>query len=95
MRVSLTLPSQTIPVSGDNPVYIGDMNRGESTTVYWTLAFKASGVFTLDVNASGYSVSTGLYTEIHGFASVTIIEPPPPPPPVTAGGAPRVNPLMK
>lgn len=53
------------------------------------------GVFNLNVNASGYSVSTGEYTEIHGYATVTIKEPPPPPPPVTAGGAPRVNPLMR
>lgn len=91
MRASLTLPSQANLVSGENPVYIGDMNVGESTTVNWTLTFTASGVFTLDVNASGYKVTTGEYTEIHGSANVTIIEPPP----VMAGGAPRVRPLMK
>lgn len=93
MRVSLTFPSQAILVSGDNPVYIGDMDVGESTTVNWTLTFKASGVFNLDVNASGYMVLTGEYTEIHGSANVTVIEPPPPP--VGGGGAPRVRPLMK
>lgn len=66
---------------------------GESTTVNWTLAFTASGVFTLDVNASGYSVLTGEYKEIHGFADVTIIEPPPPP--ASGCAMPRVRPLMK
>lgn len=93
MRVSLTFPSEAALISGDNPVYIGDMGVGESTTVNWTLIFTISGVFTLDVNASGYKVTTGEYTEIHGSANVTIIEPPPPP--VDDGGLPRARPLMK
>jgi hypothetical protein len=93
--VSLTFPIQAKLILGDNPIYIGNLNRGQSTTVNWTLAFMEKGVFNLNVNASGYSVSTGEYTEIHGYATVTIKEPPPPPPPVTAGGAPRVNPLMR
>jgi len=92
--VSLTFPSEGYLVSGDNPIYIGNLNRGESVTVNWTLFFLESGVFTLDVNASGYSVSTGEYTEIHKTATVTIAEPPPPPT-VTAGGMPRARPLMK
>jgi hypothetical protein len=80
-------------ISGDNPAYIGDMDVGESTTVNWTLNFTASGVFTLDVNASGYLVNTGQYTEKHGYATVTIIEPPPPP--VNGGAMPSSRPRMK
>jgi hypothetical protein len=93
VRVSLTFSSQAILVSGDNPVYIGDLNRGESVTVNWTLNYTAIGVFPLDVNASGYSVLTGLYTEIHGYATVNIVEPPPPP--ATGGAMPSSRPLMK
>jgi hypothetical protein len=92
VRASLTFPIQAKLLLGDNPIYIGNLNRGQSTTVNWTITFLESGIFTLDVNASGYSVSTGEYTEIHGPATVTIVEPPPP---TMAGGAPRVNPLMK
>lgn len=92
MLVSLTFPSEAILVSGENPIYIGYMDVGESTTVNWTLTFTESGVFILDVNATGYLVTTGQYLEIHGYANVTILEPPPPP---VTGGAPRANPLMK
>jgi len=91
--VSLTFPSEANLVSGDNPVYIGDLNRGESVTVNWKLNFTAVGVFSLDVNASGFSALTGAYTEIHGYASVTIVEPPPPP--ASGGVMPSTRPLMK
>lgn len=53
------------------------MNRGESRTVNWTLIFTASGIFDLDVNASGYRQDTDEYVEKHGFATVTVDATPP------------------
>jgi len=89
--VDCGVPEEGDLVSGDNPVYIGGMLVGESTTVNWTLAFAEIGVFTLDVNASGYLVTTGEYKEVHGYANVTIVEPPPD---VKTGGLPRSRYLL-
>jgi hypothetical protein len=68
------------------------MDVGESTTVNWTLGFVESGVFAVDVKASGYKVTTGEYTEIHKSVNIAIIEPPPP---ESGGGIPRSRLLMK
>ncbi len=68
----MTFPPEADLISGDNPVYIGDMNAGESRTVNWTLVFAVGGVFNLDVNASGYRRDTGAYVEKHGSATVTV-----------------------
>lgn len=78
MQASLTFPPQGDLISGDNPIYIGNVNRGESRTVNWTLTFTASGVFNVDVNASGYRQDTGEYVEKHGYATVTVVDTPPP-----------------
>lgn len=78
MWASLTFPAGGNLISGDNPVYIGDMNRGESRTLNWTLVFTACGFFNLDVNASGYRQDTGTYVEEHGYATVTITDTTPP-----------------
>ncbi len=72
MLASLTIPPEADLISDDNPVYIGNMNRGESRIVNWTLIFTASGVFSLDVNASGYRQDTNAYVEKHGYATVTV-----------------------
>jgi hypothetical protein len=72
VQASLTIPPEADLVSGDNPVYIGDMNAGESTTVWWRLVFTASGVFNLDINSSAYKQNTGEYVEKHGSATVTV-----------------------
>jgi len=78
MQASLTFPRNATLISGDNPVYIGNVNRGESRTVNWTLVFIACGVFNLDVNASGYRKDTGGYVENHGYATVTVVDTAPP-----------------
>jgi parallel beta-helix repeat protein len=72
MQASLTVPPQADLISGDNPVYIGNVNRGQSRTVDWTIVFVASGVFNLDVSASGYRQDTGAYVERLGSATVTV-----------------------
>ena len=71
MQASLTLPPEANLTSGDNPVYIGNMSIGESTSVNWTIVFTASGEFMLDVNASGYNEDPGDVVEEHGTAQVT------------------------
>jgi len=78
MWASLIFPAEGDLISGGNPVYIGDVNRGESRTVNWTLVFTACGFFNLDVNASGYRQDTGAYVEEHGYANVTITDTTPP-----------------
>jgi len=78
MWASLTFPPEGNLISGENPVYIGNMNRGESRTLNWTLAFATCGFFNLDVNASGYRVDTGEYVEKHGYATVMVIDTTPP-----------------
>lgn len=71
MQASLTLPPEANLTAGDNPVYIGNMSIGESITINWTIVFTTSGVFTLDVNASGFNENTGEPVEKHGTAQVT------------------------
>lgn len=71
MQASLTLPPEANLTAGDNPVHIGNMSIGESITINWTIVFAASGVFMLDVNASGYREDTGIPVEKHGTAQVT------------------------
>jgi len=78
MWASLTFPPEGNLISGENPVYIGNMNRGESRTLDWTLVFGTCGFFNLDVTASGYRVDTGAYVEEHGYATVTITDTTPP-----------------
>jgi len=78
MWASLTFPPEGNVISGENPVYIGNMNRGESRTLNWTLAFATCGFFNLDVNASGYNADTGGYVEKHGYATVTVTDTTPP-----------------
>lgn len=77
MQASLTIPPGANLVSGDNPVYIGDLNAGQSRNVSWTLVFAAAGIFSLDVKASGYRLDSGGYVETHGFAAVTVMDRPP------------------
>jgi hypothetical protein len=77
MWASLTFPPEGNWISGDNPVYIGNVSRGESRTVNWMLVFTASGIFNLDVNASGYNQYTGAYVEKHGYATITVDATPP------------------
>ncbi len=72
MRASLTIPASATLISGDNPVYLGNVTHGESRNVNWTLVFTAGGVFILDVNASGYNQLTGVYVEEHGNATATV-----------------------
>jgi len=74
MQASLTFPLEGNLISGENPVYIGDMNRGESRALNWTLVFTAGVYFNLDVNASGYRVDTDAYVEEHGYATVMVID---------------------
>jgi len=74
MWASLTFPPEGNLISGENPIYIGDMDRGESRTLNWTLVFTACGLFNLDLNASGYRVDTGEYVEEHGYAPVMVID---------------------
>lgn len=74
----MTFPPEADLFSGGNSVYIGNVNRGESRTVNWTLVFTTCGVFNLDVNASGYRVDTGEYVEKHGYATVMVIDTTPP-----------------
>jgi len=71
MQALLTLPPEANLTAGDNPVYIGNMSIGESITINWTIVFAASGVFMLDVNASGFKENTGEPVEKHGTAQVT------------------------
>lgn len=71
MQASLTLPPEANLTLGDNPVNIGNMSIGESTSVNWTIVFTASGEFILDVNASGYREDTSTPVEEHGTAQVT------------------------
>lgn len=77
MWASLTFPPEGDLISGVNPVYIGNVSRGESRTVNWTLVFAAGGIFNLDVNASGYRQDTGEYVEMHGYATLTVDATPP------------------
>ena len=78
MWASLTFSPEGNLIAGENPVYIGRMNRGESRIVNWTLAFTACGFFNLDVNVSGYRVDTSEYVEKHGYAVVDVIDTVPP-----------------
>jgi hypothetical protein len=78
MWASLTFPPEGNLISGENLIYIGDMNRGESRTFNWTLVFTACGLFNLDLNASGYRVDTDAYVEEHGYATVTVTDTAPP-----------------
>jgi len=71
MQASLTLPPEANLTLGDNPVNIGNMSIGDSTSVNWTIVFTASGEFILDVNASGYREDTSTPVEEHGTAQVT------------------------
>lgn len=77
MWASLTFPPEGDLISGDNPVYFGNVSTGESRTANWTLVFTAEGAFRLDVNASGYRQDTGAYVEEHGYATVTADSTPP------------------
>ena len=77
MWASLTFPPEGDLILGDNPVYIGNVSRGQSRTVNWTLVFTTGGIFDLDVNASGYRQDTGAYVEKHGYATVTVDATPP------------------
>ena len=54
MRAVLILPEEANVTSGSNPSLIGNISGGASTTVSWTVVFKKSGTFTLQVHASGY-----------------------------------------
>lgn len=72
MWASLTFPPNAHLISGENPAYIGNVNRGESRTVNWTIVFMKSGEWLLDVNASGYRADIGTYVEKHGSATVTV-----------------------
>jgi len=73
----LIFPPEGELISGDNPVYFGNVSIGESKNANWTLIFTATGIFNLDVNASGYNQYTGAYVEEHGYATVTVDETPP------------------
>ena len=75
VRVSLSIPSQAYRVSGTNPVNIGDMAAGSSITVFWTIAFRAEGVFEVGVTASGYRMDNGAHVTTYGYTSVSIHEP--------------------
>ncbi len=80
MQASLTIPPEADLISGDNPAYIGYVSIGESRTVNWTLVFVSAptgGVFTFDVNVSGYNAFTSDYVEKHGYANVTVDTSPP------------------
>jgi len=77
MQASLIFPPEGNLISGDNPVYFGNVSIGESRTANWTLVFTAEGTFDLDVNASGYNQNTGDPVERHGYATVTVDSTPP------------------
>lgn len=77
MQALLIFPPEGDLISGDNPVYFGNVSRGESRTANWTLVFTAEGTFDLDVNASGYNQNTGDPVERHGDATVTVDSTPP------------------
>jgi len=77
MQASLTFPPEGDLISGDNPVYFGNVSIGQSRTANWTLVFTANGIFDLDVNASGYNQYTGAYVEEHGYATITVDSTPP------------------
>lgn len=72
MQASLIFPPEGDLISGDNPVYFGNVSIGQSRTANWTLVFTANGIFDLDVNASGYNQYTGAYVEEHGYATITV-----------------------
>ena len=72
MQASLIFPPEGDLISGDNPVYFGNVSIGESRTANWTLVFTTSGIFDLDVNASGYNQYTDEYVEEHGYATITV-----------------------
>ena len=77
MQASLALPPQANLISGSNPVYIGDMNIGETRTLNWTVVFTAHGLFYLNVKAYGYRMDTGDYVEKTGYRSVSVTDPRP------------------
>ena len=78
MQASLTIPLEANLVSGDNPVYMGNVSIGESRTVNWTLVFVAGGIFNLDVNVTGYNAfNMSEFVELHGYAPVTVDTTPP------------------
>ena len=78
MQTSLIFPPEGDLISGDNPVYFGNVSIGESRTANWTLIFTAEGIFGIDVNASGYNQNTGDPVERHGYATVTVTDTTPP-----------------
>lgn len=78
MWASLTFPPEGDLVSGDNPVYFGNVSQGETTTTNWTLVFTAGGIYDLDVKASGYRQDTGEYLETHRSANITVVDIAPP-----------------
>jgi hypothetical protein len=74
VRVSLSLPSEGYIVSGTNPVIIGDMNQGTQRTIFWTIAFSATGYFDVGVTASGNRMDGGGQEITYGYTSVNISE---------------------
>lgn len=73
MRASLILPPEASLISGDNPVYIGNINRGQSRIVNWTIVFKSSGVFNIDVRVFGFRADNYEPVERTRSTTVTVI----------------------
>ncbi|MEE8632783.1 MAG: hypothetical protein V3T10_05715 [Candidatus Bathyarchaeia archaeon] len=72
MWASLTIPPNASLVSGDNPSDLGHIVRGENRIASWTVNFSISGVFTFDVNISGYRQDTDVYIERVDDTSITV-----------------------
>jgi hypothetical protein len=68
----LTIPPNASLVSGDNPADIGHIIRDQTIIIIWTVNFSIAGVFTFDINISGYRQDNNEYVERVSDTSVTV-----------------------
>ena len=72
MWASLTIPPNASLVSGNNPTDLGDINQSQSRIASWTVNFTIAGVFTFNLNVSGYRQDNDTYVERISDTSVTV-----------------------